>query len=83
MAEDQATLSTGGVEGGGNVDSSAAPPINKWASRPKVTIGWNERLKRNVLEINLDVDTNTGKIKKESLAKLFTRMDMRTGKLEG
>ena len=83
MAEDQATLSTGGVEGGGNVDSSAVPPINKWASRPKVTIGRNERLKRNVLEINLDVDTNTGKIEKESLAKLFTRMGMRTGELEG
>ena len=80
MAEDLPTLSTGGVEGGGKVDS---PPVNKWANRPKVTISRNERLKRNVLEINLEIDVKAGKIEKESLAKLFTRMGVRTGELEG
>ena len=80
MVEAQSTLSTGGVEGGGNVDSL---PVNKWTSRPKVTISRNERLKRDVLEINLNIDSKVGKIEKESLAKLFTRMGVRTGELKG
>ena len=83
MAEGQSTRSTGGVEGGGNVDSSTTPPVNKWENRPKVTICRNERLNRNVLEINLDIDVKAGKIEKDSLAKLFTRMGMKTGELEG
>ena len=83
MAEDQSTLSAGGVEGGGNVDSLTTPPLNKWANRPKVTIAKNERLKRNVLEINLDIDVKTAKIEKELLSKLFSRLGVKNGELEG
>ena len=80
MAEAQSTMSAGGVEGGG---SSASLPINKWASRPKVSISRNERLKRNVLEINLDIEVKTAKMEKDLLAKLFTRMGIKSGELEG
>ena len=80
MAEGQSTMSAGGVEGGG---SSAPLLINKWTSRPKVSISRNERLKRNVLEINLDIDVKTAKMEKDLLAKLFTRMGIKSGELEG
>ena len=57
MAEDQSVNPTGSFDGGGGL-----PTLNKWANSPQVRILRNERLKRNVLEINIDIDQKTIRI---------------------
>jgi hypothetical protein len=42
-----------------------------YSDRVKVTIAHSERLKRNVLEINLESENSAGKIEKGEVAKLF------------
>ena len=74
MAEDQSNIPTGSFDGGGGL-----PTLNKWANSPQVRILRNERLKRNVLEINIDIDQKAGKIEKEAVAKLFSYMGLKAG----
>ena len=75
MAEGQSVTPTGETEGGGGLGLSTT---NKWVNRPKVRILRDERLKRNVLEINIDMDQNV-KIEKEAVAKLFSCMGLKAG----
>ena len=79
MADGQSAIPTGGVKGGGS-----STTVNKWVNSPKVQILRNERLKRNVLEININIDEKGGKIEKEAVAKLFSCMGLKAGgDLEG
>ena len=74
----------GGDEGVGSRDISAANTIeNAWNKRPRVNIMRNERLKRSVLEINLEYDTSADRIDKEMISKLFGRLGIRKGEIEG
>ena len=66
----------GGTDAGGGDNS---PPHNKWEARPKVSISQNERLKRNVLEINLEVESSVSRIETDMVAKLFQRMGLKVG----
>ena len=66
-----------------NVTTENATTENAWNNRPRVNILRNERLKRNVLEINLEFDSLADKIDKEMIAKLFERMGIKRGELEG
>ena len=54
-----------------------------YSDRVKVTIARSERLKRNVLEINLESEAEADKIDKEMMAKLFKTMGFRKEELEG
>ena len=74
MADGQSETPTGGIEGGGGLLTP-----NKWVKRPQVNIHRNERLKRNVLEINIDTDQKSCKIEKEAVAKLFSCMGLKAG----
>ena len=74
----------GGGEGVGSRDISAAATTEiAWNRRPRVNILRNERLKRSVLEINLEFDTSADRIDKEMISKLFRRMGIRDGEIEG
>ena len=54
-----------------------------YSDRVKVTIARSERLKRNVLEINLESEAEAEKIDKDVMAKLFQTMGLRKEELEG
>ena len=64
------------LEGG---EERAAQHRNKWEARPKVTIARNEKLRRNVLEINQEVDSSAKRIDTELVAKLFQKMGLKVG----
>ena len=55
------------------------PTASKWLNRPKDRILRDERLKRNVVEINIDIDQKVGKIEREAVAKLFSCMGLNAG----
>ena len=54
-----------------------------YSDRVKVTITRSERLKRNVLEINLESEAEAEKLDKDVMAKLFKAMGLRKEELEG
>ena len=54
-----------------------------YSDRVKVTIARSERLKRNVLEINLESEAEADRIDKDVMAKLFTSMGFKKSELEG
>ena len=54
-----------------------------YSDRVKVTIARSERLKRNVLEINLDSDSEASRLDKNMMAQLFKTMGVNKSELEG
>ena len=78
------TDTSGGVSPGDTQQATGNNGDNReqeglYSDRVKVTIARSERLKRNVLEINLESEADADKLDSAGMAKLFKEMGLKTG----